>query len=351
MEHQNLFNESEPGKPNHPRPVGKVILIIILGLLVLSAIIVAVVFGARLILRPNSPAPGSIFQSMSTPQAQIAPFDRIAGEEIFFSRNNNYYIMSLDGTKETLIAKNPEAAILCPTVSPDGEQLLFTSNIDGPTEIYTVQRDGSNLRNITKSNGFDIVCGSWSPDQQRILFYRQYSTTSDIFVIGSDGKNEINITNSFVGNNGSMNVISETPWSPDGRKFVFQSNRDGNFNLYIYDFDTQQTIKVTDSPNDNTKASWSPDGKKIVYTSIIDGQNTDIFIIDLSWNNLPTMGINITNNPAADTDGSWSPNSQQIIFVSDRDGNREIYTMDISGQNLKRLTNSAEDENRPRWIK
>ncbi|MDI3320981.1 TolB family protein [Pinibacter soli] len=39
----------------------------------------------------------------------------------------------------------------------------------------------------------------------------------------------------------------------------------------------------------------------------------------------------------------------KIVFVSDRDGNAEIYSCDADGSNIKRLTNSAGDDDDPAW--
>jgi TolB protein len=291
-------------------------------------------------------------ESTSVPQPQITPFPNKSGDKVFFSRNNDYYMMSLDGTYQIRIIKNPEAYIQRPSITSDGENLLFTSNIEGHTDIYTINRDGSNLRNITNSIGYDEILGSWKPDNKQILFYRQYSTTSDILIIDADGKNETNVTNSFIGDFGAMNTITEMAWAPDGKKFVFQSDQEGDYNVYICDLSSKQTYKVTNNKTDDYKAAWSPDGTKIVYTSVIKGNNTDIFVIDVTnLSLLPAIGINITNHPAHDTEGLWSPDGKQIVFVSDRDGNGEIYVMDIDGKNIRKITNTPENENYPRWIK
>jgi Tol biopolymer transport system component len=270
---------------------------------------------------------------VSTPQPQITPFANVSGGKIFFLQNNNFYMTSLDKAYQTLIVQNPQAYITCPSVSPDGEKLLFTSNVEGHADIYTINRDGSGLVNVTNSIGYDEVCGSWSPDMKHILFYRQYSISSDILLIGSDGTDETNLTNIFKSSQNIMNTIAEMPWSPDGTKFVFQSNRGDDFSIYIYDLITGQTNQVTNSPKDEYKATWSPDGTKIVYTGVIEGEDYDIFVLDLNWP-LPTTGINITNNPAHETDATWSPDSTQIAFISDRDGNDEIYIISSSRRGL-----------------
>jgi dipeptidyl aminopeptidase/acylaminoacyl peptidase len=75
--------------------------------------------------------------------------------------------------------------------------------------------------------------------------------------------------------------------------------------------------------------------------------DTDIFILDL---NDPIAPINITNNPSHNTDPSWSPDGTKLLFVSDRSGNRDIYMMNSDGTNVRRITNTPEDEDDPLWL-
>jgi len=64
--------------------------------------------------------------------------------------------------------------------------------------------------------------------------------------------------------------------------------------------------------------------------------NYDIYLLD------PTTGEEkrLTDHPAYDGQPSWSPDGQRIAFVSERDGDKEIYVMDRDGSNQQRLTNS-----------
>ena len=48
----------------------------------------------------------------------------------------------------------------------------------------------------------------------------------------------------------------------------------------------------------------------------------------------------LTTDPAVDADPSFRPDDNAIAFTTDRDGNFEVYTMDASGNNETRLTNS-----------
>ena len=76
--------------------------------------------------------------------------------------------------------------------------------------------------------------------------------------------------------------------------------------------------------------SWSPDGRRLVFVSNRDG-NSEIYVMD-------TDGQNQTCLTCYDGwDGwspSWSPDGSRLSFVSDRDGNSEIYVMDADGESI-----------------
>lgn len=133
-------------------------------------------------------------------------------------------------------------------------------------------------------------------------------------------------------------------------KIVFQSHRDGNYDLYIMNPDGSDQQNLTNIPASDTSPSSnvgpvpSPDGRRIAFESNRDG-NMEIYVLDFGSG----IQVNLTKNSADDHSPTWSPDGKYIAFASDRDAtlldaNRDlwtnnIYVMDANGSNIRRLTN------------
>ena len=176
--------------------------------------------------------------------------------------------------------------------------------------------------------------------------------------------------------------------SPDGKKIVFDSNRDraagepGNTSdLFLMNTDGTEQIKLTRG----SSATWSPDSKKIAFHASKSGTglpirpdpgapypDSDIFVLNVDdcLDNLvdcrakekaaqpgvlPDFLKNVTNNGAAtiDEDADWSPDGQKVAFTRRVSGapltTAEIYVIHPDGTGLIQLTNNLEEERAPDW--
>lgn len=125
---------------------------------------------------------------------------------------------------------------------------------------------------------------------------------------------------------------------------LFESNRDGNYDIFLINDDGTNVIKVIGNADDDRYASWSPDGTRIAYASRRGG-NTDIYVANLDG----SAEMRLTTAPEFDSFPCWSPDGERIAFSSDRNGDAEIYVMDADGSNQTRLTNIPNYDSRPSW--
>jgi Tol biopolymer transport system component len=132
-------------------------------------------------------------------------------------------------------------------------------------------------------------------------------------------------------------------------QIVFQSSRDGNFDLYIMNPDGTDQRNLTNSPpsitstNNNFKPAPSPDGRQIAFQTDRDG-NLEIYVVDIQSG----VQLNLTSHSAKDYSPTWSPDGKLIAFISDREATlvnaerdiwtNNIYIMNSDGSNVRRLT-------------
>ena len=83
---------------------------------------------------------------------------------------------------------------------------------------------------------------------------------------------------------------------------------------------------------------------KIVFETNRDG-NEEIYTMNADGTNR----VDLTRNPADDTDPRWSSNGTRIVFASNRSGNYQIYTMNADGSGVTRVTHDSNDDRRPTW--
>ena len=69
----------------------------------------------------------------------------------------------------------------------------------------------------------------------------------------ADGSNQTRLTNNPASD-------AQPAWSPDGTKIAFNSDRDGNFEVYVMDADGSNQTRLTNNPADDGGPAWSPDG-------------------------------------------------------------------------------------------
>lgn len=115
-------------------------------------------------------------------------------------------------------------------------------------------------------------------------------------------------------------------WSPDGRSIAFSGNRNGQFDLYSVDLDTEQITQLTNDPLFDGAPTYSADGTSIAFSSTI-GERSKLFRIDLSD---PTRRYALTTGESQDKDPVYSPDGKRLYFTSDRDGYDNIFALDLA---------------------
>jgi Tol biopolymer transport system component len=252
--------------------------------------------------------------------------------------------------------------------SYDGKQLVLMAQRAGDKadQIYTLDIATQALTRI--STGGRTTCGYFLPDG-RILYssthhhgaepppppdhskgyvwglYRTY----DLFVRAPDGK-----LTQLTDNDG---YDAETTVSPDGKRLVFTSHRDGGIGLYTMNVDGTDLRKVNHRRGYAGGAFFSPDGKWIVYRAaypkteeekadfeklladrLLRPGNLEIYLARPDG----SEERQLTNNGASNWAPSFHPDGKTIVFASNvhapKGGRFSIYAMNVDGTGQRRLT-------------
>ncbi|HEX5787237.1 MAG TPA: Tol-Pal system beta propeller repeat protein TolB [Woeseiaceae bacterium] len=163
------------------------------------------------------------------------------------------------------------------------------------------------------------------------------ATRYRLVVADYDGENEHTIME-------SNDPIMSPAWSPDSRRIAYVSFEGDRSSIYLQQLRTGNRIQISADPGINGAPSFSPDGRLLVVTlGGIDG-NLDLYTIDVTTREKKRL----TTHRAIDTEGSWSPDGRHIYFTSDRAGGPQIYRVPVAGGTPERVTFEGSYNARPR---
>jgi TolB protein len=175
----------------------------------------------------------------------------------------------------------------------------------------------------------------------------------DIFVADFDGKIVKQLTN-------TPGYDAEATISPDGKKIIFTSMRNGDIDLYTMNIDGTEVKQITHETGYDGGACFSPDGKLITWRA--SRPKTDEQVKE--YKDLLSQGLVMPTSMelfVANADGSdarqvthlgkanWAPafmhDSKRLIFASNHEHERgfpfNLYIVNLDGTGLERISNDA----------
>jgi len=252
--------------------------------------------------------------------------------------NEDIFSMDLDGSNVTQLTDHP-GNDKYPAVSTDGKKIAYTSDIGGHWQIFIMDWDGANKMQLTSTpvrSGFP----GWSFDG-RYIFYEVYKDGDwELYRINTDGSHIKRIT--F---NAGANDWHPFP-HPYKYKVLFESGVSGHEDLYIMDFNGDNIQKLSDTEMRKRVPSMSKDGTIIVFTSYDENNRYFILTMDQNGENI----VRLTGTPINSGHPSVSPDNKYIAFqarTNEGSNINDIYIINIDGSNLIQLTSLAGNEGDP----
>ena len=113
------------------------------------------------------------------------------------------------------------------------ERIAFMNN----EEISVMNANGMEKVQLT-SDGHSKISADWSADEKMIVFDSEQDGDTDIFTMKSDGSEITQLTS-----NNDTDFLAY--WSPNGNTIVFSSDRDGDFEIFTMNADGTEVYQIT----------------------------------------------------------------------------------------------------------
>jgi len=238
-----------------------------------------------------------VFNIVSFAQEDVSllRFPAIYNDQVVFTYAGDLYTVSLNGGVARRLTSDENGYEMFARFSPDGQSIAFTGQYDGNTEVFLIPAEGGVPKRLTYTAtlgrddvsdrmGPNNIVMAWEGNDDIIYRSRKQSFNSfkgQLFKVSKDG----GLSEELPLPSGSW-----CSFSPDGSKMafnrVFREFRTWKYykggmadDVWIYDFDTKQTVNITDNDFQNIFPMWY--GDKIYFLSDRD-RTMNLFVYDVN---------------------------------------------------------------------
>jgi Tol biopolymer transport system component/DNA-binding winged helix-turn-helix (wHTH) protein len=274
---------------------------------------------------------GESYPALSPDNRILAFARRVADQQSLL------FLLPLDAELKPTAAARPLRPAgfwnLNPVWIPDGKSLLFISS-DSATSagrLWRISVSGDSPPAPVPEAGEGVLSLAISPQGKRLVFAHFFGD-SNIWQLDVSGPGDRAGTPRQVV--ASTREDARPAFSPDGGRIAFQSNRSGNFGVWLANADGSNPQLLHLCPNCwSENPVWSPDGRTIAF----DARQDKLFQVYLIS---PEGGAprRLTNHPSDNFAPSWSRDGRWIYFVSNRTGRSEVWKAPAAGGEAAQLT-------------
>ena len=278
-------------------------------------------------------------------------YSRITGETGYFDsrivfvsetggkaqRRKRLALMDYDGANVKYLTDG-NSIVMAPRFSPKGDKVLYTSYASGFPQVQILNVGNVRSRPLINQAGTMTFAPRFSPNGNSVLYSLENGGNVDIY--------RMQLSNGTVKRLTRSPAIETAPsFSPDGKQIVFESDRSGSQQLYIMSANGGEARRISFGSGRYGTPVWSPRGDMIAFTKQSKGRfHIGVMRLDGSEERLLTASF-------LDEGPTWSPNGRVIVFsrsTQGRNGTSSLYSVDISGRNLKPLI-TPEGASDPSW--
>ncbi len=278
-------------------------------------------------------------------------------QQLTFGGDNAEAYFSFDGKWIIFQRTSPKDGIMCDEmfigkVPAPGEKFEYKriSNGKGRTTCGAFTKGGKHVIYASTHLGADTC----PPVPDRKKYGNKYIwplyDSYDIFMADLEGNIVKRLTT-------SKGYDAEATLSPDGKKMIYTSDKDGDIDLYIMDLKTGKEKRITNTLGYDGGAWFSPDGKKIIWRAsrpkteaeikeykdllaenMVAPTNMEVYISDADGKNVKQ----VTSFGNANWAPAYMPDSKRIIFASNHQSKRgfpfNLFIINEDGTGLQKIS-------------
>jgi dipeptidyl aminopeptidase/acylaminoacyl peptidase len=233
-----------------------------------------------------------------------------------------------------------------PAWSPDGKQIVFTTDISGRFNLWKVNASGGWPLQLTQSDERQFGA-TWSPDGKWIVYQQDTGGNElwDLYAVPSDGGRVVNLTN-------TPEIREQGPmWSQDGKTLAldYKPKNSTVYDIALMDWETRRVRKLTNetSPNHSWSiVAWCADGKTIFANrSEISGESeSEVYAVDVATgkqeNLTPHQGKILFAASSLSPDGKIL-----LITSSQKNGYQNVALLEVATRKLTWVTDTKWEAN------
>ena len=258
--------------------------------------------------------------------------------------NSEIYTMNPDGSGQVNLTRHREHDY-APVWSPTGRQILFASERGANiSDLYVMDADGDSVRRVFRKR-VERRSPTWSPDGEQIAYYRVDGGEVAIYTATIKGGAEKRIA-----------IGMHPDWSPDGSEIAFMSAEtllpinDGFGGIQI----AKPRIEIA-NVRTNAKArvspegfmllfhpTWTPDGTRLVFSGIdmndparaFGGHATSLYIVNRKGKKEPRK-IKVEGDVSSP---ALAPQGDTLIYQKETGRGDQLFKVNLAGGRSKQLT-------------
>jgi TolB protein len=276
-------------------------------------------------------------------------------QQLTFGGDNAEAYFSYDGKWIIFQRTSVKAGIPCDQmfigkVPKEKFEYKLVSTGKGRTTCGAFTKDGKHVIYASTHLGADTC----PPVPDRKKYGNKYIwplyDSYDIFMADLNGKIVKQLTK-------AKGYDAEATLSPDGKKMLYTSDKDGDIDLYIMDLKTGKEKRITNTLGYDGGAWFSPDGKKLIWRAsrpkteaeikeykellaenLVAPTNMEVYISNADGSNMKQ----VTAFGQANWAPAYMPDNKRIIFASNHEYKRgfpfNLYTINEDGSNLTKIS-------------